>query len=468
LKPDLELEIAVSATTNDTMLGEAETLHSSIETTAIVTEPNFANEREDRLKAADYFHFVETVEEIKMMEKARSASNKPSFIKLYNDEEDWTEDHFFHRDGRDSDICKIILTSYQVKTVMKNCSTTACYSDAMPIEVNGSKVEDEPFYYIKAQKPVNAAPVPNFPKEGKIFEYLNDLQENNQDVFADGCTFDNVLEYLSAEELEDAPQEVQLFAENYRRALVDRDLKKMFKPLYDWQGGAIDRKSYELSLGLGHIRQIYEKKGSGEKKILNAPLIEVPVDVDEESLKVVPVKGGRLKWNGEAKASLLFARSRNKKILTDFQTLVANGSPVDVILHKPETFLRYLEKASQFLWEGHVKQLQDHSIHQFPEVEDPLVLTPAWCIFVRPKRSNSISNDAHAMSKAFEETNMGLSLPLRSLIVGPDTVDSRNSERISTGSSYFLPLPASNHQLKIIQKVFSEINHVLSITGPPG
>jgi hypothetical protein len=194
----------------------------------------------------------------------------------------------------------------------------------------------------------------------------------------------------------------------------------------------------------------------------------VPVGVDEESLKVVPLQGGRLKWNEEAKASLLFAGGKNKKVLADFQTLVANGSPMDVILGDPEIFLRYIEKASQFCWHGDVKKSTDDFLHQFPEDSNALVLTTEWCLFVRPKRSNIISNDAHTIAKAIEERKMDLSLPCRSLIFGPDDAHSKDSDYTRDGSSFLLPLPASKHQLKVIQKVFSGDNLVTNIQGPPG
>lgn len=451
--------------TDDTILGATKTLLSTSQTMAAEAE---AKERDNRRKVADYFRFVETVEETKMMDKSRSTS-KPSFVKSYTgNEKDWSDNHFFCRDGKEDDTCRVLLTSYQVKAVMENCSRAAFYKDTMPIKVNEGKVKDSGFYYIKAQKPFNAVPVQNIPQEGEIFEYLNDLKKNNPHEFDDGCSLESVLEDLSEEDLSEAPEELKWFAKSYRKALVDRDLKQMFEPLYDWQGGSTDKTIYELRLGLGHARKIYCKKNSAERKILNAPLIEVPVDVDEESLKVVPLEGGRLKWNGETKASLLFTGGKNKKVLANFQTLVANGSPMDVILGDPKTFLRYVEKASQFCWHGDVKKSTDDFLHQFPEESNALVLTTEWCLFVRPKRSNSISNDAHTIAKAIEEKNMDLSLPCRSLIFGPDDAHPTDSEDTCSGSNFLLPLPASKHQLKVIQKVFKEDNHVTNIQGPPG
>lgn len=436
-----------------------------------------AKERDNRRKAADCFRFVEAVEETKMMDKFRSSSSKPAFIRNYTgDEEDWTDNHFFYRDGREDNTCKVLFTSYQFKRLVKNCSRTSFCSDAPKIDVNERKEKDNTFYYIQAEKSVNVLPVPNFVPEA-VQEYLDYLKLMN--IVDKGSSLDSVLASFTEEELETMFQkpndpgvstdlEVLQYIKDYRKALVDRDLKLMFKPLYDWQGGSVDKTKYELRLGLGHVRKIYSRKNAEERKILNAPLIEVPVDVDEESLKIVPVQGGRLKWNGEAKATLLFAGGKRKKVLADFQTLVADGSPLDVILGCPETFLGYIEKASEFCWHGVVKKPTDKSLHQFPEDTNALVLTAEWCVFVRPKRSNSLSNDVHTFAKAIGETPITLPSPCRSLILGLDDARPEDSKDASDDSKLVLPFPASENQLKIIKEVLSENNCVSIIQGPPG
>ncbi|VEU39408.1 unnamed protein product [Pseudo-nitzschia multistriata] len=434
-----------------------------------------AKEQDNRREVAELFRFVATVEETKIMDKHRATFNKPPYIKPYNrDRNDWTENHFFYKDGKQDDACKVLFTSYQVETLMENCSRVDVYSNAMPIKVNDGKDESGGFYYVQAQKPCNAVPIPNITPGGVVHKYLDRLKKVNAEFFEDNCPLEEVLESLSEENLTVASKggdhEVASFAKTYRKALVDRDLKTMFKPLDDWQGGTLDKTIYELTLGLGHARMIYNKKNSEDQKILNAPLIEVPVEIDEESLKVVPVPGSRLKWNGEAKTALLFAGGRKKKILSDFQTLVVKAAPKDVVLGDPQTYLKFVEKASEFCWHGEIKKPTDDSLHEFPQDSGALVLTAGWCLFVRPKRSNSISNDAHLIAKTVEATDFNLSLPLRSLVLGSNNEISEKSEPLEDGSGPLpvLPLPASKSQLEMIRKVFSKNNDVTLIRGPPG
>ena len=428
---------------------------------------------DDRMKVAGYFRFVETVEEAKMIDKQRSASIKPSFIKDYSSAEnnDWTENHYFYDDGKEDDECKVLFTSYQVKRLTENCSRSDAYCTKMPIEMNKEEGKDADFYYIQAQKPCNTISVPNIPQEGDVHDYL--MLMKKQFDFEPSCPLEDVLESLSEEELATAKvDELPCFAKTWRKSLVDRDLTAMLKPIFDWQGGALDKNIYEMILGLGHVRMIYPKnKHSDEQKILNAPLIEVPVDVDNESLKVVPVPGGRLKWNGEVKAALLFTeKGKHKKILDDFQTLVVNGDPMNVNLGNPKSFLKYVEKASQFSWSSQLKEHTDDSLHQVPEKAKIPVLTTEWCLFVRQKRSNIISDDAREIANVIEENKLNLSLPCRSLILGLDDADSENNDRKKDSSSlsFRLPLPASKNQLQVIQNVFSKNSTVTIIRGPPG
>ena len=253
---------------------------------------------------------------------------------------------------------------------------------------------------------------------------------------------------------------------------MHQDVLKICKAMYDFQGD-LDEKDYEIRLGLGHVRMIYSKPNSEARKILNAPLVEVPVKIDNDSLKVIPVQGGRLKWNGEAKNALLHAgtKNKNKRILAEFLALLGNGNPTKILLGKPDTFLKYVEAASQFRFFSIVKKPEDSSLHKVPEgLEDQFVLTTEWCLFVRPKRSNSISNDANAFanafSKAFEETSLELSSPCRSLLLGSNA--SHHKTETLDSSNFGLPLPASQHQQEIIKHVFSENNFVTLIRGPPG
>ncbi len=420
---------------------------------------------EHRQTIANYFDFVATVEETKMLEKHKKGCTKPCFVKDFDDDnkEDWTENHFFHRDGEEKDACKVFFTSYQVKRVIENASRADHYFDKNPIEVNETE-GSAGFYYVQAQKPSNVLPVPNI--EGGVREYLEFYKLNTPNSFNENTALEDILETISEKDLNADPETAQ-FARTYRKALVDRDLKKMFKPLYDWQAGNLDKSRYELRLGLGHVRKIYERR-NGVKRILNAPLIEVPVQVDEESLKVVPVQGGRFKWNGEAKDVLLFTGGKNKNTLADFQTLIANGDPMKVVLGNPKTFLEYIEKASLFSWDDVVKDHKDDFLHAFTENSEASVLTTEWCIFVREKRSNIISTDAHAIAKAIEETDLKISSPCYSLVLLPEDVQPKYSKSDSEDDKFVLPLPASNGQMEVIKNVFAKDNPVSIIQGPPG
>ncbi len=454
-------------------------------------------ERNDRQKVAQYFRFVETVEETKLVDKQRANQNKPSFIKDYDGKQsNWTDNHFFFEDGNESDKFKVLFTSYQVQKVIDNGSRAGLSPENIPIELNKQDGKTSCFYYMNANKPRNVVPVPNIPREGLVCKYMEQVKKEFPQCFKKDCSLEDVLERMSDEDIRESENklkeqhekelrnfrkenkcevegnkkhdQVTSFAKKYREGLMHQDLMKICKAMYDFQAD-LDERDHEIRLGLGHIRMIYSKNNSEARKILNAPLIEVPVKIDHDSLKVVPVKGGRLKWNGEAKNALLHtgAKSKNKRILAEFLAMLGNGDPTKILLGDPKTFLKYVEAASQFRFFSIVKNPTDPDLHQFPEgVEDKLVLTTEWCLFVRPKRSNSISNDALAFSNAFEETSLDLSLPCRSLLLGSSASHCKND---AFGNSNFdLPLPASQNQLEIIKHVFSENNFVTLIRGPPG
>ena len=53
---------------------------------------------------------------------------------------------------------------------------------------------------------------------------------------------------------------------------------------------------------------------------------------------------------------------------------------------------------------------QDNAMHALPVFPEELHLNRAWCLFVRRKRSNIRSMDAHSIAEALQERRMGLSL----------------------------------------------------------
>ena len=96
-------------------------------------------ERNDRQKVAQYFRFIETVEETKLVDKhkQRVSHKKHSFVKDYDGHEgDWTDNHFFFEDGDESGKFNVLFTSYQVQKVMENYSRAGLSSEEIPIELN--------------------------------------------------------------------------------------------------------------------------------------------------------------------------------------------------------------------------------------------------------------------------------------------------------------------------------------------
>ena len=115
--------------------------------------------------------------------------------------------------------------------------------------------------------------------------------------------------------------------------------------------------------------------------------------------------------------------------------------------------------------------IRDSALPVWPE---ELHLNRAWCLFVRRKRSNIRSMDAHAIAEALQERRMGLSPPLRAL-ASSESMMTKNKEKSDeddksniTIRDYALPLRASSAQTKIIRKVLNKTNVVTTVQGPPG
>ena len=109
---------------------------------------------------------------------------------------------------------------------------------------------------------------------------------------------------------------------------------------------------------------------------------------------------------------------------------------------------------------GEVHSNNQDSIQAFEDNPDALILNSAWCLFVRRKRSNIRSRDAHAIAEALQGRRMRMSPPLRALVEGLHSSKALMSDKQDQHdvSRTINPLRASNAQASIIRKVLNKRN----------
>ena len=444
----------------------ASTTTSTVLPTAQLAEESGLPEEETRSKLAEVYNFVATYEETRQTFNPDKAA--PSFIKEQDTEneveeqEDW-DNHFLgsNQDG-------IIFSSYQIEdweNEFHEIPVLVYKEPHIVVDPEDANEKSDRRFWLKLTNPsfIKA------PKKGYVFDYLQNLLQQNSDKLEDCKSVPDLLSSMSPGDLPvtGVPEDVRSFCHRYWAA---QKCKPAFETLYDCWGGKIDMDSTELVVGFGHVRQNFNVKRKKEsiRKHINSPLVEVVVNVDkisDGSLVLSPVNGARVKMNLEAKNVLVSVGGGNKKVSAALNELVATGCPTKIFPGDPVTYQRYLEKAKEMCWNADLKAIHDAdpSVHELPDDPNAMVLTYGWCLYLRPKRSTICSEDAHAIKNDINSGHLSISKPLSALVHG-----SKNFIKNRTGEEFPYPLPASPTQKAVIMKVFEEQHPNLVVQGPFG
>ena len=491
------------------------------------------SEAELRQKAAAACLFVENAQETMLEEKQKASSLKPSFVRDYNlgvDDTKWTHDHFFHRvvDGgvttastptkktsnnkKNSDHrCGVCFTSYQLHQLNFHRNKTTSYKKMAPFHVRAPalpKDNDDDASETNTTAAASAAtpttqetaeaeglirfdklsfsPIPTLEPGGDVDRFLIDLRDQTPETFHGDMTATQVLVQLTSDPggakllkklPPDLKADVELFAQAHWKGVIDGQVKPGYALLHDYAGGKIDEDHYELMIGLCHVRKIYTKRGnSPQLRIFNGPLIEYRVVVkrsnDGKSLFIVPAPDGRVKWNNEAKATLLYD-GKNRKVLERFKSILSESRPTDFVPGDPTTYEKFMSIAADFDCNSIIKSHTGPSVSALPDDHETLVLSPGWVLFLRRKRTTPVSEDMRNLARAINEKNFELSGPLRGFIGGADSSSKLQKKTNGFGSAFcsgepMLPLPATTNQRELITRAICDDSPFSQWQGCPG
>lgn len=425
-----------------------------------------------KAKLANAFHYVETYEEAKLVNKSKEGA---TFVKVYEGEHKeamWKNDHYF----QGTEDSGVLLTSYQLderraefeEYEQLKTSPSSRFRFVMGDGESNDAGQPSSTYWIKFEQPPE---VPKVERGHPIFDVLIDFKEKNPEHFKDCEDPTNVLDKLSPRHLQGAEKDVLDFAADYwEKAAARQQLQPILAQL--WNRAGIDDDT-ELVWGFGHVRKEFPSKRKKEPimKLINSPLVEVVVRVvkledGSRSLVVLPSEDSRVKWNVEAKSVLLTTVGGNKTVVSDLHELVAKGTPKSLLPGSPVSYRKFLEKAKDLCWNSSFKESNDPSIHEPPDVSESMVVTGGWCLYLRPKRSTVCSRDAHAIKWGLENGTLELSAPLYSLVHGSKV--QAQERNVAIEAEFDLPLATSASQLNAIDKVFKERHPTFVLQGPPG
>ena len=469
-----------------------------------VKETEDDKEKKLNEKAVSLYRYIEVYEETKTLNKQTCL---PSFTKPWNsnnDEDQWTSNHYFYEDtaakdaGGNEKRCGVFLTSYQFDQMLVDIKKSNLAEPKLEVvstsTTNQSSQSSNPDnLYFKLHKPkvknISLRSEVERPKvecseeekeKQKVEDTLRSLQKKR---FKDCNTLEQVMNALiptlyrfTREDLIKRKLEhVMDYSKKYWDNKLNQAIVKAYETCHQYSGGAIDKDQYELVLGLGHVRQLYvlNKKKTDEeerKEIVNSPLIEILVDAkyEDDVVSISPIRNTRVKWSIKAKSALV--RRGNRTVVSKLNDLVAKADSAKIMPGEPSTYGNFLAQASKMSPFGEVVDNNQDSIQAFKDNPDALILNSAWCLFVRRKRSNIRSRDAHAIAEALQVRRMKMSPPLRALVEGLHSSkamasDSKDHHDVSGTTN---PLRASNAQANIIRKVLNKRNVVTTVQGPPG
>jgi hypothetical protein len=186
---------------------------------------------------------------------------------------------------------------------------------------------------------------------------------------------------------------------------------------------------------------------------------------EDDSVEVKPRLDAKLAVNSEILSALRSAGvdPEVEEVLEKF----VDETKIESLL-KSECFVGIASEVKRSHHKAVLNKKNEKDEHPPPADRGTVAITEdSWCLYIRTKKSNTISNDACELAKAVEH---GLMIPATVSEVIQRTSRTSHSFPANPKDALDLvsPLPTSSAQRNINEKLFCEELPVVIVHGPPG
>ncbi|CAB9497242.1 Inherit from COG: Helicase [Seminavis robusta] len=397
---------------------------------------------------------------------------------------DWTANHFLMNDDKGDD-CDVILTSYEWDPVTEKLG----WRDKVAKSAAASgDLDDDAAGWIKMPCPQTSSgekPKVTEDSDDDLRGYLVHIRDRNSARFP-GCNEDlnNMVPLLRSDDIPppaEGYEEIRAFikyAVEHTNSSSSACMMPIYEKLHRWENKST---SLEMVVGIGHVRMVYTSKKEHQPQIVNGYLFEVPMQTslqrgDNGSMEiwVRPTKDASISLNAEVMSAIICGGGGNSHYMEMLDRLVAKTNVASIRLDNADSYKEFLQSAQALSCRGEVRSVNHPDVH-VPRDLQAMVITDAWCLLTRKKRSTVFSKDARNLMEAFEQKQLAISEPMRALLSGPVslakyfTEDTLSEEdRKIREDRLVYTLPVSESQRMAVVRLLVNGEPVFILEGPPG
>lgn len=326
--------------------------------------------------------FMDTLQYVIKSEETRLTDG--SFSKIYNDEADWSSNHFLINSGgmrskrskdNKQEEHRVITTSYDLDLLRKKLDPRS--SSRHPFSVNDgtpskSKPHDDskqPLYWLRFDRQLEASPSVIPEGESELRQYLEYVQQKNPGKFKE-LHLSEIPARLTIDDLpkEEGGEQVHHFLANELSCSVARSVAPIYKTLFELKR-KIDQGDMELILGFLHVRKRYPTGKEQEEKIINGPLLEMSLDAvleDGGAITLTPKSNTRVKVNSSVLSALRTGgggAEANPETVKSLLQLVEKTDAKSLFPGKPDVLSKLLEIAEKMRYNMWLKPVHAKDVH---------------------------------------------------------------------------------------------------------
>lgn len=410
--------------------------------------------------------FIDTLQYVIKSEETRVTDG--SFVKTFENNSDWSTNHFL-KDNEDSS--DVIMTSYQSEELAKKLDSSI---PTLPFQTNKDETQS-PVWFRFNRNFDDGADILKIPEGTRVGPYLDYCQKMDPKRFGGLPSREDILSRMTNADLPKKENEnIRSSLVTAMHRMVARELAPLCKKLHEVEG-EVNKGQLQLVFGFGHVRKRYS---SGKKeKIVNGPLLEVPLDIkvlETGDITVFPRSDSRVTANTAVLAKLKVAgggAEANEKVVDDLMETVRKMTPNSLFYGKRGLVEKVLKKAVMMRYNTFSKQLDATDVHSVPLDDTVTILTEGWGLYIRKSIRTHSSQDAYKLIKAARESRLKLSPVIYAVMEGPallDEIASHSRVKQIKGEDLVFPLPVSPEQEQIARKLFVEGAPAVIVDGPPG
>jgi len=275
------------------------------------------------------------------------------------------------------------------------------------------------------------------------------------------------------------PKRINEISDEETRAFVSRAIAhKLFQALEPLRKNLLkcsDQKTVETMVGFGQLRI----RNVELEKIVNGPLFEVPVIVDQEGKNTFAIRvkdGAKARLNQEVFSNYAEMSGMEKsKFGPKLKKLICSVERIrveDLLLGKKESYSNFINDLEQLLHGVVSNSVVDADVHsEIPPIycNFAVLTSDAWCLFTRKNSSTKFSRDAEAIANSIRNGEKGITETVK-CFVRPDVVNYNASVPFDESKMRNLPMPLrSNFDQKMVSYRLLIENVVMqTVRGPPG